>query len=111
MALTGLPFEDRIAKAADLGLRNVEFWFVDASYKGTPERLASLAQRNGVTITNTVVGAPDGSVGGGPHEPCLPRTVDRERARMTIAFTREAQIPATIGMAPATPFQAWRTRQ
>ncbi len=95
MALTGLPFEQRIAKAAGLGLRHVEFWFVDKSYRGTPERLAAIAQQHAVTITNTVIGSPDGSIGGGLTNPAN-REEWIERARMTIAFTREAQIPATI---------------
>jgi hydroxypyruvate isomerase len=95
MALSGLPFEDRIQKAADLGLRNVEFWFTDASYRGTPDHLAAIAQRSGVTITNTVIGAPDGSIGGGLTNPAN-RKQWLDRARMTLAFTREAQIPATI---------------
>jgi hydroxypyruvate isomerase len=95
MALTGLPFEERIAKAADLGLKNVEFWFVDWSYKGTADHLANLAERNGVKITNTVIGAPDGSIGGGLTDPAN-REQWLERARMTIDFTRDAGIPATI---------------
>lgn len=95
MALTGLPFEDRIRKAADLGLRNVEFWFTDGSYRGRPDHLAAVARRHGVRITNTVIGSPDGSIGGG-----LTNSINRgqwlDRVRMTLAFTREAQIPATI---------------
>jgi hydroxypyruvate isomerase len=95
MALLDLPFEDRIANAAELGLRNVEFWFTDASYRGTPEHLAAVAARHGVTITNTVIGAPDGSIGGGLTNPAN-RGQRLERARMTLAFTRAAGIPATI---------------
>jgi hydroxypyruvate isomerase len=95
MALTGLPFEDRIRKGADLGLRNVEFWFVDWSYKGKPDHLAEVARQSGVRITNTVVGSPDGSVGGGLTDPSH-REQWLERARMTLAFTREAGIPASI---------------
>jgi hydroxypyruvate isomerase len=95
MALTGLPFEERIAKAAELGLRHVEFWFVDMTYQGKPERLATLAQQQRVTITNTVIGSPDGSIGGGLTNPAN-REEWLERARMTILFTKAAQIPATI---------------
>ncbi|MCC6486465.1 MAG: TIM barrel protein [Candidatus Hydrogenedentes bacterium] len=95
MALTKLPFEERIAKAAELGLQYVEFWFVDMTYQGSPGRLAELARKNNVTITNTVIGAPDGSIGGGLTDPAR-REDWLERARMTIAFTREAQIPASI---------------
>lgn len=95
MALTGLPFEERIAEAAELGLENVEFWFVDMTYQGKPERLAELARQHKVTVTNTVIGSPDGSIGGGLTNPAN-REEWLERARMTIAFTKEAQIPATI---------------
>ncbi len=95
MAFATLPFEDRLKKAADLGFKNVEMWFVDMSYTGTPGKLAALAENAGVRITNTVIGAPDGSVGGGLTNPAN-REQWLERARMTIEFTREAQIPATI---------------
>jgi len=33
-------------------------WFVDASYRGTPEALAALAEAERVRITNTVIGSP-----------------------------------------------------
>jgi len=95
MALTKLPFEDRLGKAGDLGFRNVEMWFVDAGYTGTPDNLAALAHKSNVTITNTVVGAPDGSIGGGLTDPAM-RSRWLDRARMTIEFTRQAGIPATI---------------
>ena len=95
MALTDLPFEDRVRKAGDLGFRNVEMWFVDGSYTGTPEDLARLAKAQGVRITNTVIGAPDGTIGGGLTNP-RKRAQWLERARTTIDFTRRAQIPATI---------------
>ena len=95
MALTERPFEERLQRAADLGLRNVEMWFVDGSFKGTPDRLAALAGRAGVRITNTVIGSPDGSVGGGLTDP-KHRRQWLERARMTIDFTRSAGIGATI---------------
>ena len=95
MALTGLPFEDRISKAADIGFRNVEMWFIDLSYHGTPEDLARIAARNNVRISNTVIGSPDGSVGGGLTNPAN-REQWLERTKMTLAFNRAAGIPATI---------------
>jgi len=95
MALTDLPFEERIRKAGELGFKNVEMWFVDGSYHGTPEHLARLADRHGVRMTNTVIGAPDGTIGGGLTDP-RNRGQWLERARMTIDFTRRAGIPATI---------------
>jgi hydroxypyruvate isomerase len=95
MAFAKLPFEDRIRKAADCGLRNVEMWFVDKSFKGKPEQLAKLADTHDVTITNTVIGSPDGSIGGGLTNPAN-RKKWLARAAMTIEFTRQAGIPATI---------------
>jgi len=95
MALRDLPFEDRIRKAADIGFKNVEMWFVDGSFKGAPDKLAGLAEKAGVRITNTVIGSPDGSLGGGLTNSAR-RDEWLERARMTINFTSRAGIPATI---------------
>lgn len=95
MALTRLPFEDRIRKAADCGFKHVEMWFVDASYQGKPEALAAIADKQGVRITNTVIGSPDGSIGGGLTNP-VNRDQWLARTRMTLDFTRRANIPATI---------------
>ncbi|MBX7259455.1 MAG: TIM barrel protein [Candidatus Hydrogenedentes bacterium] len=95
MALTGLPFEKRIEKAAEIGFKNVEMWFVDMSYSGSPGELARLAERHGVRITNTVIGAPDGSIGGGLTDP-LKRDEWIERTKQTLAFNKEAHIPASI---------------
>jgi len=96
MALTSLPFEDRVKTAARLGFKNVEIWWVDSVFKGTPDQLAKLAQANGVTITNTVINAPDGSVGSGLTDPRKSKDAWLERARMTINYTKEAQISNTI---------------
>ena len=95
MVLTEYPFEERIVRAADLGFNNVEMWFTDASYQGSPVDLARLAEQHGVTITNTVIGAPDGSTGGGLTNPGN-RDQWLDRARATLEFNRAAGIPATI---------------
>lgn len=96
MALCGLPFKERFAKAAELGFGNVEMWFVkDFSYEGTAEELAGLARRNNLRITNTVIGSPDGSIGGGLTNPANRRQW-LDRAKMTIEFSRAAGIGATI---------------
>ena len=95
MAFAKLPFEDRIRKAAGCGFRNVEMWFVDKSFKGKPEQLAKIAEAHGVAITNTVIGSPDGSIGGGLTNPTK-RKKWLARAAMTIEFTKQAEIPATI---------------
>ncbi len=95
MAFAELPFEQRVKRAVELGFKNVEMWFVDMSFKGKPDELAKIAADNKVTITNTVIGAPDGSIGGGLTDPAN-RDQWLERAKMTIDFTKEANIPATI---------------
>ncbi len=95
MALDKLPFEQRIQKAAEIGFKYVEMWFVDMSFKGKPDELAAIAQKNSVKITNTVIGAPDGSIGGGLTDP-KNRNQWLNRARMTLDFNKAAGIPATI---------------
>lgn len=95
MVFAGLPFEERIRKAAGLGFDDVEMWFVDGSFKGSAEELARMSEKHGVTITNTVIGSPDGSVGGGLTNPAN-REQWLERAKMSIEFTKEAGIPAAI---------------
>jgi hydroxypyruvate isomerase len=89
------PFEVRVQKAAGAGFENVEMWFVDGSFKGSPDELARIAEDNGVRITNTVIGAPDGSVGGALTNP-KDRDEWLDRARFAIDFTSEAGIPGTI---------------
>ena len=61
MAFARLPFERRLAAAAKAGFQYVEMWFVDGSFRGTGEQLAGLAKKHGVSITNTVIGSPDGA--------------------------------------------------
>jgi hydroxypyruvate isomerase len=95
MAFARLPFERRLAQAAKAGFRHVEMWFVDGSFQGTGEELAVLAKKHGLSISNTVIGAPDGSIGGGLTDPAHRRQW-LERTRMTLAFNQAAGIPATI---------------
>ena len=95
MALSKLPFADRLRKAAALGFKNVEMWLVDGSYPGQPEALAAFAGKHGVAITNTVIGAPDGSIGGGLTNPAN-REQWLARAKLTLDFNKRANIPATI---------------
>ena len=96
MALVDRPFAERFQAAADAGFKCVEMWFVkDLSFSGTPDQLAGLAANAGVCLTNTVIGSPDGGIGGGLTAPAN-REQWLDRARMTIEFTKEAGIPATI---------------
>ena len=95
MVLSKLAFEDRLRKAAEIGLENVEMWMVDGSFKGGPDELARLCERHGVRMTNTVIGSANGAVGGGLTNPASRRKW-LDRARMTIDFTKAAGIGATI---------------
>jgi len=96
MVLTNRPIEERLKTAARLGYEYVEIWWVDSIFKGPADQLAKLAEANGVTITNTVINSPDGSVGSALTDPRKSKEAWLRRARMTIDYTREAQIPNTI---------------
>jgi len=96
MALLHLPFEARVKKAGELGLKYVEMWWVDGSFKGSPEQLAKLADQAGVKFTDTVINAPDGSMGGNLTDPRQNMDVFYGRVKKTLEYTKEAQIPATI---------------
>jgi hydroxypyruvate isomerase len=95
MVYTKLPLEERMRKAADVGFKYGEMWFVDMTWKGKPESLAAIARQAGIMLTNTVIGAPDGSIGGGLTNPAN-REQWLERTKMTLAFNKAAGIPATI---------------
>jgi hydroxypyruvate isomerase len=95
MAFAKLPFERRLAAAAKAGFEYVEMWFVDGSFRGTGEELARLAKKHGVSISNTVIGAPDGSIGGGLTDPANRRQW-LDRVRLTLDFNQAAGIPMTI---------------
>jgi hydroxypyruvate isomerase len=96
MALTNLPFEERVKKASQIGFKYVEMWWVDGSFKGSAEQLAKLAEQAGLKITDTVINAPDGSMAGNLTDPRQDVDAFLQRARKTITYTKEAQIPATI---------------
>jgi len=95
MAFAGLPFEQRLAAAAKAGFRYVEMWFVDGSFRGRGEELAAMAKRHRLKITNTVIGSPDGSIGGGLTD-SRNRRAWLARAQSTLEFCREAGIGAAI---------------
>jgi hydroxypyruvate isomerase len=68
------PFLDRIAAAAGCGVKFAEMWFTDMTWytKGMnnddvkrPDQVRAAAKKAGVTLTNAVIGSPDGSIGGG----------------------------------------------
>lgn len=70
MVYTDLPYDERIAKIAEVGFKCVEFWFHDVAAGGpasAPKDAATLRQvceQYGVTINNMVVNSPDGGIGG-----------------------------------------------
>jgi sugar phosphate isomerase/epimerase len=98
------PFLDRIGAARRAGVRFAEMWFTDrtAWTKGMnpndakhPAKVRAAAAKAGVTLTNTVIGSPDGSIGGGLTD-SRNRRVWLARARATLEFCREAGIGAAI---------------
>lgn len=98
------PFLDRIAAAGRLGVKFAEMWFTDmtawtkgmnlADFK-SPDKVRAAAAKAGITLTNAVIGSPDGSIGGG-----LTNAANRRqwlaRANATLRFCREAGIGAAI---------------
>ena len=99
MSLTEFPFPERLRIAARTGLRHVEMWWVDRSFQGSPEELARLSEDVGVRISDTLINAPDGSIGGHLTDPTRDPKVFLERVEKTVVFNRRAGIPATIVLA------------
>jgi len=100
MFFTDRPFTDRIAAAAEAGCRNVEMWFIDATAgvengAKDPDAIRTVAQQAGVTVTNAVIGSPDGSLGGGLTDPAR-RGEWLDRTDATLDFCRKAGIGAAI---------------
>lgn len=103
MIYTDRPFLERIARVADDGCTHAECWFVDGTFNGSdcatdpkdPEATAGAALKAGISLTNTVVGSPDGSLGGGLIDPDT-RGEWLSRTKQTLAFNTAAGIPASI---------------
>jgi len=98
------PFLDRIAAAGRAGLQFAEMWFTDMTWhaKGMnsddvkrPGKVRAAAARAGITLTNAVIGSPDGSIGGGLTDG-RNRRAWLGRAESTLEFCREAGIGAAI---------------
>jgi hydroxypyruvate isomerase len=98
------PFLDRIAAAGRAGLRFGEMWFTDMTWyaKGMnnedvkhPDKVRAAAAKAGVTLTNAVIGSPDGGLGGGLTD-SRNRSAWLARAKSTLEFCREAGIGAAI---------------
>ncbi|MBI3987648.1 MAG: TIM barrel protein [Lentisphaerae bacterium] len=104
MFFTDRPFPDRIAAAGRAGFRFAEMWFTDMTAwtagmrtdePKDPEQVRAAARKAGVTITNAVIGSPDGGLGGGLTEPAN-RAQWLRRADETLAFCSAAGIRAAI---------------
>jgi hydroxypyruvate isomerase len=89
---TKQPFEERIKLAGKAGFKHAEIWFLEGK---DPARLAAAARQAGVTLTNAVIGSPDGKIGGGLTDPRR-RQEWLRRADETFAFCRAAGIGACI---------------
>ena len=98
------PFLDRIAAARRAGVRFAEMWFTDMTWwaKGMnnddtkrPAKVRAAAARAGITLTNAVIGSPDGSIGGGLTDSGN-RRAWLTRANDTLEFCHEAGIGAAI---------------
>ncbi len=103
MVFTDRPFLERIALAAEAGFNHAEFWFTDqtAAERGMDPRpksasaLRAAAARAGVTLTNAVIGSPDGRRGGGLTDAAR-RPDWLRRTDETLAFCAEAGVGAAI---------------
>jgi len=98
------PFLDRIGAAARCGVKFAEMWFTDMTWytKGMntkdvkhADKVRAAAAKAGITLTNAVIGSPDGSLGGGLTDARNRRTW-LARAKDTLTFCREAGIGAAI---------------
>ncbi len=104
MFFTDQPFLKRIGLAAEAGARFAEMWFIDGTFDGkgidsadakNPGKVRAAAEKAGVTLTNAVIGSPDGSLGGGLTRPSR-RKEWLKRTDRTFAFCKEAGIRAAI---------------
>jgi len=92
MFFTKMPFTDRIMQAGEAGFKYAEMWMIEGK---RPDQLAKAARRAGVTLTNAVIGSPDGKIGGGLTDP-RQRKEWLKRTDRTLAFCRDAEIGACI---------------
>lgn len=104
MLFTDVPFLDRIPLAADAGCRFAEMWFGDlaptkhggdASQSKQARHIRAAAEKAGITITNLVIGSPDGSLGGGLTD-ATRRAEWLALTDATLSFCRTANIGAAI---------------
>lgn len=104
MVFTDRPFLDRIRLAAEAGFSFAEMWFtdltaaasgMDANDPKQAVKVRAAAAKAGVTMTNAVIGSPDGGIGGGLTD-ATRRPEWLRRTDATLTFCREANIGAAI---------------
>ncbi|MBU4365680.1 MAG: TIM barrel protein, partial [Kiritimatiellae bacterium] len=104
MVFTDRPFLDRIQLVADAGYRFAEMWMGDlATTKSVGDarkskqaaQIRAAAEKAGVTMTNVVIGSPDGRLGGGLTDAAR-RPEWLQHTDATLAYCREANIGAAI---------------
>lgn len=98
------PFLDRIAAVGKAGVQFAEMWFTDMTWYAAgmnnndpkhPDKVRAAAAKAGVTLTNAVIGSPDGTIGSGLTD-AKNRRVWLARAKDTLEFCREAGVGAAI---------------
>ncbi|MDD3926042.1 MAG: TIM barrel protein [bacterium] len=104
MVFTDLPYDRRIEAIKRAGFDIIEFWFHDATFDGSAcsvegakdaAAIRQVCADTGVTISNMVVNAPDGSFGGSPvNAKELNRYLDR--LHEVIHFSQKAGIAKAI---------------
>ena len=104
MVFSDRPFLDRIQLVAEAGYRFAEMWFGDlATTKSAGDarkskqasRIRAAAEKAGITMTNVVIGSPDGSLGGGLTDAAR-RPEWLKRTDVTLAYCHAANIGAAI---------------
>jgi len=104
MVYQDLPFLERIGKAAEAGYRFAEMWMGDLATTKSAEdarksrqaaQIRAAAKKAGITMTNAVIGSPDGGIGGGLTD-TMRRSEWLQRTDATLAYCREADIGAAI---------------
>ena len=104
MVFTDRPFLDRIQLVAEAGYRFAEMWFGDLTpAKSTGDarkskqaaQIRAAAEKAGITMTNVVIGSPDGGIGGGLTDAAR-RPEWLQRTDATLVYCRDANISAAI---------------
>ncbi|MBU0714847.1 MAG: TIM barrel protein [Verrucomicrobia bacterium] len=104
MVFTDRPFLDRIHLAAEAGFSFAEMWFGDltttnstgdAKTSKQAAKIRAAAEKAGITMTNVVIGSPDGGIGSGLTDAAR-RPEWLQRTDATLAYCRDANIGAAI---------------